>query len=70
MTMYELKELTNYKFLLEHLASLLLSQISLLITNYYFFKQEHSTTKQPNLSLSWTGQNTIKNFKGNIWHIW
>ena len=36
MTMYELKELTNHKFLLEHLASLLLSQISPLITNYFF----------------------------------
>ena len=45
MTMYELKELTNYKFLLEDLASLLLSQISPLITIFFFFKQEHSTTK-------------------------
>ena len=33
-TMYELKLLTNYKFLLEHLASLLLS-ISPLITNHF-----------------------------------
>lgn len=34
MTMYELKLRTNYKFLLEYLASLLLS-ISPLITNYF-----------------------------------